>query len=292
MVECGWRNVIVEQKATLSLSEGCLQVSGEQEVCIPLHQIQSLIIGSLQVCVTAALIAELAEYGIRTVFCNSKHQPIVGLERMGTHSLATARLQEQIAWSEESKDCLWEHIVRQKIGMQQNILNSIAAGTADCLLPYMERIQPGDPVNCEAQAAKVYFHRLFGYTFTRSQECLQNAALNYGYAILLSNVNCALTARGYNLSLGIHHCNVTNPYNLGCDLMEPLRPCIDKYVFLHPDAVFDAAYRKSLVELLYEAVSYDGKCYELRDAAEVYVEDCLGYMNGKGNRVKEFAFIG
>ena len=43
--------------------------------------------------------------------------------------------------------------------------------------------------NREAHAAKVYFNSLFGKEFSRDDVNSINAALNYGYGILLSNFN-------------------------------------------------------------------------------------------------------
>ncbi|MDR2082530.1 MAG: CRISPR-associated endonuclease Cas1 [Candidatus Ancillula trichonymphae] len=35
---------------------------------------------------------------------------------------------------------------------------------------------------------------------------------------------------GYLTQLGIHHNSQFNHFNLGCDLMEPFRPVVDRYV--------------------------------------------------------------
>ena len=58
-----------------------------------------------------------------------------------------------------------------------------------------------------------------------------NAALNYGYSILLSTVNRAIVTKGYLTQLGIHHRSTENQFNLGSDLMEPFRVLIDRIVY-------------------------------------------------------------
>ena len=56
----------------------------------------------------------------------------------------------------------------------------------------LREVEPDDSSNREGHAAKVYFNALFGLDFTRSEDNVINAALNYGYGILLScfNRNC------------------------------------------------------------------------------------------------------
>lgn len=57
-----------------------------------------------------------------------------------------------------------------------------------------------------------------------------NAMLNYGYAILVSQVRTQLTAAGYDLGIGIMHSSSENSIPLVYDLMEPLRPVVDRHV--------------------------------------------------------------
>ena len=57
-----------------------------------------------------------------------------------------------------------------------------------------------------------------------------NAMLNYGYAILISQVAIELAAKGFDLSLGIAHSGRRNPKALVYDFMEPLRPAVDRQI--------------------------------------------------------------
>ena len=84
-----------------------------------------------------------------------------------------------------------------------------------------------DSTNREGHAAKVYFNALFGKDFTRDKDCPINAALNYGYSIILSCFNREIVCSGYLTQLGLFHENMFNHYNLSCDLMEPFRPLVD-----------------------------------------------------------------
>lgn len=95
---------------------------------------------------------------------------------------------------------------------------------------YVEEIEYGDATNREGHAAKVYFNALFGMDFTRTEENSINAALNYGYGILLSTFNREIILNGYITQLGLFHNNMFNQFNLGSDLMEPFRPIVDQRV--------------------------------------------------------------
>ena len=72
---------------------------------------------------------------------------------------------------------------------------------------------------------------MFGSDFTREKENEVNAALNYGYAIIRSYIAKTLICEGLEPSLGIHHKNQLNSFNLADDIIEPFRPVVDNYVY-------------------------------------------------------------
>ncbi len=110
-------------------------------------------------------------------------------------------------------------------------MNELGRYTESSLIrSYLGQIELYDATNREGHAAKVYFNAVFGMDFTRSAECPENAALNYGYGIILSAFNREITACGYLTQLGIFHSNMFNHYNLSCDLMEPFCVLIDRRV--------------------------------------------------------------
>jgi CRISPR-associated protein Cas1 len=57
-----------------------------------------------------------------------------------------------------------------------------------------------------------------------------NAMLNYGYAMLISQVRTDLVAVGLDPSIGFAHRRSWNPIPLVYDLMEPMRPVVDRRV--------------------------------------------------------------
>ena len=57
-----------------------------------------------------------------------------------------------------------------------------------------------------------------------------NAVLNYVYAILEAEARIAALAVGLDPVLGLLHADRPNRDSLACDLMEPVRPAVDRYV--------------------------------------------------------------
>jgi CRISPR-associated endonuclease Cas1 len=58
-----------------------------------------------------------------------------------------------------------------------------------------------------------------------------NAVLNYLYAVLESEARLAAAELGLDPGLGVLHKDTPNRDSFACDLMEPVRPLVDAYVF-------------------------------------------------------------
>src|SRR6516162_9497823 len=58
-----------------------------------------------------------------------------------------------------------------------------------------------------------------------------NAVLNYLYAVLESEASLAANELGLDPGLGVLHRDTPNRNSFACDLMEPVRPLVDAYVF-------------------------------------------------------------
>ena len=108
------------------------------------------------------------------------------------------KIKAQIAWSDDLKGAVWADIVSEKIRKQADHLRDLKKESEESLLrSYLFQVEPHDASNREGHAAKVYFNALFGMDFTRSEENTVNAALNYGYSIILSAFNREIVAHGY-----------------------------------------------------------------------------------------------
>lgn len=186
-----WRTVVITGIAKLDYKLEYLVVRKvDSTKRIHLSEIELLMIESTSVSITAALISELINHKIKVIFCDEKHNPQSELlPYYGSHD-SSGKVREQVKWDEEIRKLIWTEIITEKIRQQMIHLKSKnLEESAGLLKQYLGEIEPGDVTNREGHAAKVYFNALFGKEFTRSLDCVTNAALNYGYGILLSYFN-------------------------------------------------------------------------------------------------------
>ena len=156
----------------------------------------------------------------------------------------------------------------------QNAIDELAL-----LSSYASDVQANDITNREGHAAKVYFNTLFGKEFSRSDENVTNAALNYGYSLLLSSFNREVVAAGYITQIGIHHDNMFNRFNLSCDLMEPFRPFVDRKVLELKPQKFEQQEKLELVNLLNQYVSFEGNKQYMNNALRLYAHSVFNALN-------------
>ena len=136
-----------------------------------------------------------------------------------------------------------------------------------------------DANNREGHAAKVYFNALFGMDFTRTADNCINAALNYGYSLILSAFNREIVANGYITQLGIFHDNMFNNFNLGSDLMEPFRILVDRQVRGAGLEKFEHDEKVMMLELLNQEVLIEGKKQLVNNAIKIYCKSVLDALS-------------
>lgn len=226
-----WRSVMIGNPAWLKLKDGSMvaQQAGE-EVRIPLEDMAVILLDNPQITLTAPLLSALAEHQVALVTTGADHHPNGVLLPFLPHSRGLQILRLQLAQSQPAKKRLWQGLVQQKIRNQAAVLGDCQLQVAATRLEQLARqVRSGDPTNNEAQAAQLYFAALFGKAFSRKQENRANALLNYGYALIRAMLARYLVGYGFLPSLGLHHCNERNAFNLADDLIEPFRPLLDRY---------------------------------------------------------------
>lgn len=275
----GWRQVVVDSVCKLSYSNDYLMVRGEKTVTIHLSEISTVIVANNMVVITAMLLNELSKWKIKVVFCDETHNPYGEIAMYYGHSSSSKRVAEQILWSESVKAEISTLIIGQKIVNQAKLLCKLGLlEQSEMLQGYFAELQLGDKTNREGHAAKVYFNAIFGKEFSRGNENFINAALNYGYSIILSCVNREVVAYGYLTQVGIKHCNEYNHFNLSCDIVEPFRIVVDDFVCQNAGRQFDSEYKHDLVNLLNKKVILD-KEYCLCNAVGVVVQSVIKALN-------------
>jgi len=276
-----FRNIFIENPARLYVQKGQLVVEQEQRADIPIEDISSLMIESRQVTITSAVMAELAAQGVTVFFCDYKHIPTCQILPLGSYSRQRKMLMKQIGVSKPLQKQLWQKIVKQKIYNQAKCLEILSRPKYNDLYSIAARVTSGDANNDEATAAALYFRYLFGDGFRRGDDCIENAALNYGYSILRGSISRNLVIHGLEPCLGLHHHSELNNFNLADDLIEPYRPIVDLFV-ASSDFVSDELtpqMKKSLFNITNYLVFQSGKKFRImssvgRSAASL--ASCIG----------------
>ena len=274
-----WRVIVVSSSAKLDYQMGFLVVRKDVVQKVHLNEISTLILESTAISLTAALISELIKRKIKVIFCDEKRNPCGEIiPYYGSHD-TSIKVKNQVTWEKAVKQSVWTEIVSEKIRKQKEFLEELKREEAFLLNNYLQEIQFADASNREGHAAKVYFNAIFGLDFTRTEECPINAALNYGYSIILSAFNREIVSNGYITQLGIFHDNRFNPFNLASDMMEPYRILVDRKVYEMKPIKFEHNEKMELVNILnQEVVIADRKEY-VNNAIKIYTKSVLDALS-------------
>lgn len=227
---------IAEGKLHLSKRRGSLVAARNpntpeaEQTLLPFDEIEAIIVHTPRASYSNGALVELARRGIPLVCCDEFHSPAAWLWPAQGNYEQTRRMAAQVTMSDDLRGTLWQRIVRAKIAAQAALLRESEEDDA-ALTDIAKRIEPGDPSNMEAQAARFYWKRLFDDDFRRrARGGPPNGMLNYGYAVLRATAARQLCAAGLHPSIGLHHSNRFNAFCLADDLMEPFRPAVDRAV--------------------------------------------------------------
>ena len=283
-----WRTIVITKRAKLDLQLGFMVVRGEHTTKVALNEIAVVLIESTAVSLTTSLLAELTKRKVKVIFCDEKRNPSSELvSYYGSHDTSN-KIRKQIAWRQNTKEAVWTEIVSEKIRKQKELLELLGKEEAELLSSYLQQIAWNDETNREGHAAKVYFNALFGLDFTRTEDNLINAALNYGYSIILSSFTREIVANGYITQLGLFHDNMFNQFNLASDLMEPFRPLVDKCVLGMKLEQFEHEEKMWLVDILNQEVQIDGKIQYVSNAIKIYCKSVFDALNEEDSALVRF----
>ena len=110
-------------------------------------------------------LCELANRKVKVIFCDHERNPQTELMPIhGSHD-TSAKIRQQLRWTENSKQNVWTELVREKIWQQRQLLTQLGLPQADLLERYLEELQLNDTTNREGHAAKVismhFLERIF-----------------------------------------------------------------------------------------------------------------------------------
>lgn len=224
---------MIQNPAKLSLSKRQLRLENDEgDFTLPIEDITALILESPQITLSSTLLAECQDNGVAVMTCDKTHMPNGVLLPFQPHSRQSRVARIQQSWTEPFRKRLWQRIVQTKI-FNQAVCLDICVGDQESgrLKALTTRVGSGDPDNVEAQAARLYWPRLFAPDFRRGGSDCVNAALNYGYAVVRAFVARSQVSYGLIPAFGLHHNNELNAFNLTDDIMEVFRPFVDRMVF-------------------------------------------------------------
>ena len=268
------RTVDISEQSYLHVTNKqlCVDQCGETVSRISFEDLGILLLENPAIVLTQSVVVECQKNNVALIFCDEKRLPSsVVLPLWQGNSLHTRVLREQLAVTAPTRKRIWKQVVRHKIGEQAVTLER--AGVSAALLHRIRaKVKPGDPENCEAQAARHYWRSLMGSEFRRDQKAEGvNALLNYGYAIIRAMVARALVGTGLHPAMGIHHSNQYNGLCLADDMMEPFRAWIDERVLLFVngggEAKIDRQSKQALLRILADEVALGSQTMPLMVAA-------------------------
>lgn len=278
-----------EEPARLSVRNAQLVIQrGEaDEVTVPLTDIAAVVVAHPQVVFTQAAISRLAEAGGMLVVCDGRRMPSAMMLPLEGHSTQAERFDLQAEAPLPLRKRLWQQLVEAKVLAQARLLDDLY-GNDQGLSVLAAKVRSGDPDNIEGQAARRYWPAVFADpAFTRNRDAEdQNRLLNYGYGVLRAIVARAICGAGLHPSLGLHHHNRYDAFRLADDLMEPLRPRVDRAVAervraLGAQVPLDKESKQALVSALTERLTLDDESRTLFDVSARIATSLTEALSGK-----------
>lgn len=291
-----FRNVYVQNDAHIKIKNEQLVIqNNEGEFTIPLEDINSICLESQRTSITTYTLSKIIEHDIILYICDSKHLPTGILLGTNNYSRQLKNLKMQFEISKPLIKRIWQDIIKVKVSNQAECLRYLGIENYKKLQEMISGITSGDTNNVEAKAASYYFKSLFGNNFNRDIDCLENAALNYGYSIVRGMIARTLIMYGFEPALGIFHHNQLNNFNLADDFIECFRPIVDLYVLTHVDfrnKCLIPEEKVKIYNLINCLVLIDGKKFNIQGAIEYMIKSYSTSINKNENLIKLPYLIG
>lgn len=232
---------IAENNRYLSIQHKNICIKEQENILgtIALDMVACVLLTAPAITLSKQFLSCLGEENIPVLIMGKNYLPISIALPISSHFRHLSIAEEQIKASTTIKKQIWQQIIIAKIKNQTQALekcilpqNKTVKKDIETLKFLVQRVRSGDSDNKEAQAAKIYWHALFGKNFYRNtEENGINVFLNYGYAIVRAICARAVCASGLLPMFGVHHHNQYNAFCLADDIMEPFRPFVDCLVY-------------------------------------------------------------
>ena len=285
----GWRTVVVNTHSKLSYKNNHLIFKDASRTeLIHLSEVDILLLETTDIVLSTMLIKRLVDENILVIFCDDKRLPTAYLMTYYGRHDSSLQLSRQIAWREDVKAQVWTTIIAQKILNQALYLGNCGfLEKSQSVIDLYHGLDLFDPSNREGHAARIYFNTLFGNDFSREQESDINAALDYGYTLILSMFAREIVLSGCMTQFGLKHANQFNQFNLASDIMEPFRPIIDRIVYENRSSSF-VKIKRELFTIFSDTFHYNDKDMYLSNIVSDYTKKVIQALNQPEKGVPEF----
>jgi CRISPR-associated protein Cas1 len=234
-----------------------LYENGTRSQTVPLRLIERVVIQGARTRLDTSVLLKLAEAGAATLLLSPRAGRQVAIVLGPAHNDAAVRLAQARRTMDHAFCNGWaRQLVTAKLRRQHRLLQQAEARRPDARKPLFDgrrgiadalRQATDDPhADCarlrglEGSAARAYFH---GYTalfapelsFTgrnrRPPRDPVNACLSLAYTLLHFDAVRAAHGAGLDPLLGFYHRPAFGRESLACDLIEPLRPVADEWIW-------------------------------------------------------------
>jgi len=229
---------------------------GERRSSVPLKLLERVVLQGSSLELTSGTLLRLAEQGASVLFLSPRQSRQLAVVLGPRHNDAAVRLAQAHLVGDEDARRRWSlDLVRRKLQRQAALLRQMRDARADArraltaTIASIERIAlalDGDAPTLESlrghegAAAARYFEALaavfppglgFAGRNRRPPRDPVNACLSLGYTLLHFDAVRAAHIAGLDPLLGLYHRPAFGRESLACDLIEPLRPLVDRWVW-------------------------------------------------------------
>lgn len=288
-----FRTIEISNPAEIHIKKHQLCIEQDAGVVyIPIEDISHMFCIGPNIRISTMAISILSQHKIVITTLDNKYLPTAIVAPYEGNARQSQIMHAQADMKDIDRRNIWCTIIKSKIHNQSDMLRLLE-------LPGYEKIQLyADNVDCnnvdyhESLAAKDYFS-LISPGLNRRTESPLNSRLNYGYAVIRSAIIRSLVATGFHPTLGIHHNNQLNPFNLADDLIEPWRAMVDIVAFgmKSDNTHLNKHERQELATVLQNACIIKNQKMPISNAIDIMCESLRQVYLNKGNAILQLPKI-
>jgi CRISPR-associated protein Cas1 len=227
----------------------------ERRGTVPLALLERVVLLGSQIRLDSGVLARLGEAGVAVLVLGRRGGQRLSLALGPRHNDAALRLAQcAVALDGAAALAYARDLMRAKLRAQRRALERMRAVRADCRKPLTNALDSladieaslaaaadvGAIRGCEGAAAAAHFRALaavfppsLGFTGRnrRPPRDPVNAALSLGYTLLHFDAVRACHVAGLDPLIGFYHRAAFGRESLACDLIEPLRPRLDEWLW-------------------------------------------------------------